>query len=430
MTGVVTITAPDDFTPVAARMRDALAVELPLPSLLDLLAAWAKAIEQSSAARVPGAAYLSRWLRRDSLERILRADFGPRLAAFGSPATRAETREGLQAIHPLGIVGHWAAGNVDLQALLSGVCGLLGGNASLVRVPSEQARAIALLMDTLPGVDPEGLLSGLMVCVSFPSDQLSLHEAMARQVDGAMIWGGEEAVRAVRSLPFPTWARIAVFGPRYSLAIVDAGIVEETEQLQVWCERLARDVWLYEQRACSSPQAIIVESAPGKLEAFVAALADAFKSQNRRSPRRAFEASEALAVIKARAEWLIGSERHSALMTAAPDWTILVGEGPALPQAAQNRTLVVSAVTSLEDFVDTLDGGTQTIGIAMSDPKRELALAMRAGRRGVDRIVPIGQMHLFGSPWDGQPLVRTMTRSVFYAPSQHDNKPAAGSRNL
>jgi Acyl-CoA reductase (LuxC) len=426
MTGVITITAPDDLTPVAARMRGALAVAAPLPSLLDRLAAWAKAIEQLPAGRVPGAAYLSRWLRRDSLERILRADFGPDLPALSVPAACAETQDDIQAVNPIGIVGHWAAGNVDLQALLSGVCGVLGGNGSLVRVPSEQARSVASLMEVLPAADPEGLLTGRLICVSPPSDERGLHEAMARHVDGAMIWGGEEAVRAVRSLPFPVWARIAVFGPRYSLAMVDAGIVGDAEQRKIWCERLARDVWLYEQRACSSPQAVIVESAPGNLGAFLAALADAFKSQNRRSPRRAFDASDALSVIKARAEWLVGSESHSALMTATPDWTILVGEGPALPQAAQNRTLVVSVVASLEDFVETLDGGTQTIGMALSDPQRELALAMRAGLRGVDRVVPIGQMHLFGSPWDGQALVRAMTRSVFYAPSRRDNKAAAG----
>ncbi len=46
---------------------------------------------------------------------------------------------------------------------------------------------------------------------------------MAQVVDGAMIWGGEEAVLQIRGLPFPHWARVAVFGPRISVAAMDAG---------------------------------------------------------------------------------------------------------------------------------------------------------------------------------------------------------------
>ena len=37
---------------------------------------------------------------------------------------------------PLGVVGHWPAGNIEIQPVLSMTCALLGGNASLVRVPA------------------------------------------------------------------------------------------------------------------------------------------------------------------------------------------------------------------------------------------------------------------------------------------------------
>jgi hypothetical protein len=36
----------------------------------------------------------------------------------------------------------------------------------------------------------------------------------------------------------------------------------------------------------------------------------------------------------------------------------------------------------------------------------------------VDRVVRLGQMHVFGSPWDGTDLVRPMVRVVRHVRSQ------------
>jgi hypothetical protein len=45
-------------------------------------------------------------------------------------------------------------------------------------------------------------------------------------------------------------------------------------------------------------------------------------------------------------------------------------------------------------------------------------LAKAAGRRGVDRIVKLGRMHVFSSPWDGVDLIRPMVRVVRHVPSR------------
>jgi len=129
-----------------------------------------------------------------------------------------------------------------------------------------------------------------------------------------------------------------------------------------------------------------------------------------------------LTVLKARADWLLQAQDHTAQMSFAPDWTVLVGEGSALPQAAHHRTLVVTIVDRLEEFVASLDGVTQTMGVAVADAGREAALAQQAALRGVDRIVPIGQMHFFNSPWDGQMLVKGMTRTISYTRSRHQEE--------
>src|SRR5437868_15445522 len=101
-------------------------------------------------------------------------------------------------------------------------------------------------------------------------------------------------------------------------------------------------------------------------------------------------------------------------MSFAPDWTILVGEGSALPQAAQHRTLVVTVVDRLEEFVASLDGVTQTMGVAVAVAGREAASAQQAAMRGVDRIVPIGRMHFVTSPVARHMPGRARTRTISY----------------
>ena len=67
--------------------------------------------------------------------------------------------------------------------------------------------------------------------------------------------------------------------------------------------------------------------------------------------------------------------------------------------------------------VTKFDGNVQTLGLAVADPSQEAELALLAGRRGVDRVVKLGRMHLFVPPWDGADLIRPMVRMVRHVPS-------------
>ena len=100
-----------------------------------------------------------------------------------------------------------------------------------------------------------------------------------------------------------------------------------------------------------------------------------------------------------------------------PDWTLLLGSGSDLPQPIQGKTLHVLEVDDLMDVVSKWDGNVQTLGLGMADAKKEEQLALLAGRRGVDRIVKLGRMHVFVPPWDGVDLIRPMVRMVRHVSS-------------
>jgi hypothetical protein len=192
-----------------------------------------------------------------------------------------------------------------------------------------------------------------------------------------------------------------------------------TEERATWCQRIARDVWQFDQRACSSPQCLFLEK--GDEEAvggFVDALKEAFAEENRVHPRQEIHPALTSAICLARASWLIEDGARKAIFTESPDWTILLGTGPEIPKPTQGRTLYVLVVDDLLDAISRFGGAVQTMGLAIRHSQREDVLAQAAGRAGVDRIVKLGRMHVFGSPWDGVDLIRPMVRLVRHVHSQ------------
>jgi len=410
------IASPQEITSAAQRLRHPKErKDLTTDQVLDLFERWAGALDEGEVRQIPGVTFLRLWLRRGTLEPLLARELG---AEWLRGRWREDGRVRLRAF-PVGIVGHWPAGNIEIQPVLSLTCALLGGNNCLVRVPGGLVEPTRLIVEKLKAADPTGLLTGRMFLASFDHSRLDLHEAMARAVDGAMIWGGEESVLQVRALPFPHWARVVVFGPRLSVAAMDAGTWTDRQECKSWCRRIARDVWQFEQQACSSPQTLFLErDGTADPAEFVAELKLAFEEESRAHPRLEIEPALTSAICRARASWLLDDIANRAFFPQSADWTILQGRGAEIPEPTQGRTLSVLLADDLLDAISKFDGSVQTLGLAMKDASKEDVLAEAAGRRGVDRVVRLGQMHVFGSPWDGTDLVRPMMRLVRHTRSQ------------
>ena len=112
---------------------------------------WAKSLDARELDEIPGIVFLRMWLRRGTLEPIVARELGANSLDGGwTDYGRARCRA-----FPLGIVGHWPAGNIEIQPILSMTCALLGGNAALVRIPAEPRRSDTILMEQLEQSDPE-----------------------------------------------------------------------------------------------------------------------------------------------------------------------------------------------------------------------------------------------------------------------------------
>lgn len=404
------VDSPIEISNAAAQLRQVISSEEISPNdVISIFGSWARSLDARELDEVPGIVFLRMWLRRGTLEPIISRELGSNSldggwTEYGSARCKA---------FPLGVVGHWPAANVEIQPILSMTCSLLGGNAALVRIPSSLVDLTRILVEKLVQSDPSERLTRRIFMAAFEHGRRDLHEAMARAVDGAVIWGGQEAVSQVRSLPFPHWGRMAVFGPRISVAAMDAGAWSNPEEQKKWCLRMARDVWQFDQQACSSPQVLYLERKVGQsTDQFLSTLQGAFETENQAHPRQAIPAALTSTISRARASWLLDDPSHGAVFPLSPDWTLLIGSGSDIPQPVQGKTLTVLAVDDLRDAISKLDGNVQTLGLGMADVEKENELASLAGLRGVDRIVKLGRMHTFVPPWDGVDLIRPMVRMV------------------
>lgn len=408
--------SPEQIVSVGRKLREITQQrEITLQAILDVFEQWSAALDDPQLREIPGVAFLRLWLRRGTLEPILFRELG---SDWLNGGWRRDGRARLGAF-PLGVIGHWPAGNIEIQPVLSLTCALLGGNACLVRLPAGFIEVTRQIMAKLQEVDRSGLVTERIFMASFDHFRKDMHEAMGRSVDGAMIWGGAESVLQVRALPFPHWARVVVFGPRLSAAAMDAETWSDRAERTSWCQRIARDVWQFDQQACSSPQTLFLEQCPGStLNEFAEDLARTFDEENRVHPRKQIEPALASAISQARARWLLADVTNRALFPASPDWTILMGAGTKMPEPTQGRTLTILLADDLLKVISGFDGTLQTLGLGIKDATKEGILAHAAACHGVDRIVKLGRMHVFSSPWDGADLIRSTMRLVRHVRSQ------------
>lgn len=394
---------------------------------------WGQALgaELGQAAGLP---FLKTWWRASQLRGVLRHEFGDanRLGPL-------DFQEGLEERSwvPVGTVLHWAAANVPIQLFLSATSGVLAGNRNIVRVPRSLVGFVEAALSVAP-IAANPVLERLLF-VAFEHDRTDLASACAVRSDAAMIWGGHDAVASVRSLPFPHWARLQVFGPRISAAMVllDEETLNQPQEFQRLCRRIARETWQFDQQACSSPLALYLQVTPGAASAgggrentersFVQALAKAFDEEERAHPRYELDPRISVDIALARAKWLMDDQGGKALFPSSPAWSILYGgDVDRVPEPVHGRTLHLVSSSNLEFAASRFDSSTQTVGIWIHDSSIEVGVARMALIRGADRVVRLGLMHVFNTPWDAHELVRPLCRRVHFIATTPTGRSADG----
>lgn len=190
--------------------------------------------------------------RRDCLEYKMKAELGsrffvPKLTGppLGFPRIQIDPR-------PLGTLLHIAAGNMDILPAYSVAEGLLAGNINILKLPSADNGITVEIFELLLTIEPR--LRDYIYIFDTPSSDIAALKKMAAVSDGIAVWGGDEAVSAVRRFA-PTGCRLIEWGHKLGFAYISGYENKEQELTE-----LAEHIMMTKQLLCSSCQVIYLDT--------------------------------------------------------------------------------------------------------------------------------------------------------------------------
>ena len=374
------------------------------PSITNFVGAFSRALMKTPAARgFPEIISLAHWMRPRAV-----LDLSESYAATRPTGTVPLSR---------GIALHFAPGNVDTIFLYSALLAILTGNRNIVRVSSRPSPQIDLLVGVLNDLlsDPAhaAVADRLLILKYDHDDQITA--ALSRLCDLRVIWGGDQTVQTIKTLPIAPRARDVSFPNRWSLATLSAQAVmalDETELAKLGTD-FANDAYWFGQMACSSPRMALWI---GTAQDTQAAAARFWPAVRHAADRFAAEIAPVNYVNKLVSQHIAAIEGDLRDITPLADNVVSVGHMTTLK--APDDDLCVgeglfweAQVEALAKITPLLDIRSQTIvsfGIT-GDTWRDLITDTGAQ---IDRVVPFGQALQFGHIWDGMDLLTEFSRAV------------------
>lgn len=159
-------------------------------------------------------------------------------------------------VYPLGTLFHIAAGNREGLPVLSVLEGLLTGNVNILKLPQADRGLSIEILQALLEIEPS--LKEFIYVFDTPSTDLDAMCAMAQMSDGIVVWGGDEAVTAVRRFA-PAGVKLIEWGHKLSFAYLSGLNEIEGEVLDRELQALADHMVSTGQVLCSSCQVVYLD---------------------------------------------------------------------------------------------------------------------------------------------------------------------------
>jgi len=157
-----------------------------------------------------------------------------------------------QMYTPLGVLFHITAGNMDVLPFVSLLEGLLCGNINIVKLPKEEQGITVSLLEELMKIQPA--LKEYVYAFDYSSKDIYAMKRLADVSDAIVVWGGDEAIKAVRTMANPN-TKIIEWGHKISFAYVTkSGVSKEN------LRKLALNICLTNQLFCSSCQGVFLDT--------------------------------------------------------------------------------------------------------------------------------------------------------------------------
>lgn len=354
-------------------------------------------LKSEEAAAYPDVMTFAFWCRKANIAK-LKADFDDRRTRLG-----------------LGLVFHIAPSNVPINFAFSFAFGLLSGNANIVRAPSKPFPQIDIICDSIDRLLSNDRFSEIKAMTAFvkygQNDDIT--GRFSANCNARIIWGGDAAIRKIRTLPIPERSVDIAFSDRFSLCVIDAPSIIKLDdaELERLSERFYNDTYLMDQNACSSPHLIVWQG-----------------EEKEPAKERFWTAVYRIAIEKYQLEALNAVDKYTLLCHNAIDLDNITGF------RKHGNHLYRITIDSLPDNMDELRGKYgyfyeydtdaiddlthvintryQTMTYFGVDKTYLHDFVVKNRLTGIDRIVPVGRALDIGVIWDGYDIVKSLSRII------------------
>lgn len=343
----------------------------------------------------------------------------PDLATFGFFCRKSNVERYLEGFRDLdhrfglGALVHVAPGNIPMNFAFSLVMGLVAGNQNYVRLPSSSFAQVEVALGAIRSVFEDREFADLasrVVLFRSERDSLNFRELVLRS-DGIVVWGGDETVAKMRSLPKGPLAREIYFASRSSFAIMDAAAVLGLSEasLSKHVAGFFNDTYLVDQAACSSPSAVFwlggektVQSAQN---VFWAALENFVRREwSSWAPTGVRKLSDLFSfVVNAKSAIDIQFKSNALWLTS---------DSRALESPLRYGYFFETRVSSVAEVLPHLRENEQTVTYFGGTAEKILGDLCRANSARIERICRVGRALDMGFVWDGKDSLPLMSRLV------------------
>jgi hypothetical protein len=337
------------------------------------------------------------WLRKTNIKRILTEN-------------KYIENNSVFVVKPIGKVFHLCPSNVDTMFIYSMVLALLAGNKNVVRISSKLNndhifKLFELFNDLLKREDYKSLIEYINVITYERSD--ILNEEISLQVNGRIIWGGDETVNQFKQYKTKPKVKDLFFTDKVSLSLINIDDEEDfNRDFEDIINNLYNDIYTFNQKGCSSPHSLFIVSKSKNKQSILHKI---YQGLSELASTNYDEDISSIASLKLNQSVIdIIENRVTATLNSSNYITFSKLENTQVPHSCGAGYLYYNLLENIYDIKPYIDNKTQTITYTGLSKPQIIDLLDTLDVEMVDRVVPLGKALDFDYIWDGYNIFMEM----------------------
>ena len=318
---------------------------------------------------------------------------------------------------PRGLVFHITPSNVDYMFLYSWFISILAGNSNVLRIPSNFdeniVRTFKILIKFAEENNDYWFLKSNIVLNYEHNDEINNY--LSLKADVRIFWGGDETIRRMRKFDSKINVNDIYFADKFSYSVVDSNYYLESDKKEKnsLASNFFNDSYLFNQKACSSPQAIFfVGNEKSNDEA-----SNIFWQQLTNEVEKRTNKKSSSLIIEHYLNWFLLAAKNKVNKTEINDIKPTVVRMPYQDISKTYRTCgggffiecFIENINELLVFGNEFDQTLTYYGFNKVDLKNYI---LQKGCKSNLRVVPIGQALIFDVYWDGYNLLHELVKVI------------------